>query len=83
MTIKIYTKNHCPYCGYAKNLLDSLGYSFEEIPLGDDRDAIMSLVQDTGMKTLPQIFINNKLIGGYDDLKSLVDSGRLVDILPK
>ena len=83
MTIKVYTKDHCPYCTYAKGLLSSLGYSYEEIALGSDRKAIMELVSETGMKTLPQIFIHDKLIGGYDDLKSLADSGRLETILAK
>ncbi|MEC7030691.1 MAG: glutaredoxin domain-containing protein [Pseudomonadota bacterium] len=83
MTIKIYTKDHCPYCGYAKRLLDSLEQKYEEIPLRSDREAIMALVDKTGMKTLPQIFIHNELIGGYDDLKSLVDSGKLDDVLSK
>ena len=83
MTIKVYTKDHCPYCTHAKGLLSSLGYSYEEIALGTDRKAIMELVSETGMKTLPQIFIHDKLIGGYDDLKSLADSGRLETILAK
>ena len=50
--IKVYTKDHCPYCGFAKNLLDELGLAYEEVALGSDRDAIMALVAETGMKTL-------------------------------
>lgn len=83
MTIKVYTKDHCPYCTYAKNLLESLGHHYEEIALGSNREAIMELVMETGMKTLPQVFIHDKLIGGYDDLKSLADSGKLETILAK
>ena len=83
MTIKIYTKDHCPYCFHAKGLLNSLGYAYEEIALGSDRQAIMDLVAQTGMKTLPQIFIHNELIGGYDDLKSLADSGKLDSVIAK
>lgn len=79
--IKVYTKDHCPYCGFAKNLLDELGLAYEEIALGSDRDAIMALVVETGMKTLPQIFINEKLVGGYTDLKSLVDSGKIDEVI--
>lgn len=78
--IKVYTKDHCPYCVYAKDLLKSLNLPFEEIPLGSDHTAIMDLVAKTGMRTLPQIFINDELIGGYTDLKSLVDSGKIDDV---
>ncbi len=81
MTIKVYTKDHCPYCHYAKSLLENLGHAYEEVALGADRNAIMKLVEETGMKTLPQIFIKGQLIGGYDDLKSLSDSGKLDEIL--
>ena len=79
--IKIYTKDYCPYCGMAKRLLGALGLDFEEIDLKSDQEAIMALVQKTGMRTLPQIFVEDKLIGGYDDLKSIVDSGKLSEIL--
>lgn len=65
----------------AKRLLGSLGLDFEEIDLKSDQEAIMALVQKTGMRTLPQIFVEDKLIGGYDDLKSIVDSGKLSEIL--
>jgi GrxC family glutaredoxin len=79
--IKVYTKDFCPYCVRAKSLLTQLGLDYEEVALGSDIEKIGELVKETGMRTLPQIFISNKLIGGYDDLKSLVDSGKIQDIL--
>lgn len=77
MKIKVYTKDYCPYCVYAKNLLDQLGLPYEEIALGSDQEAVRELVMKTGMRTLPQIFMGEKLIGGYTDLKSMVDSGNI------
>ncbi|UTC24095.1 glutathione S-transferase N-terminal domain-containing protein [Candidatus Comchoanobacter bicostacola] len=79
MSVKIvlYSKSHCPYCVYAANLLNDLNLSFEEVKLKNDYEAIQALVERTGMRTLPQIFINDQLIGGYDDLKGLHDSGEL------
>lgn len=79
--IKVYTKNGCPFCDRAKMLLNQKGAAFEEIALGSDVEKIAELVSRTGMKTLPQIFINDQLIGGYDDLKSMDDSGKLDEIL--
>jgi len=79
--IKVYTKDYCPYCDRAKSLLTQLGHKYEEIPLGSDQDKIITLVKKTGMRTLPQIFIEDKLIGGYDDLKVLIDSGKIQELL--
>ena len=79
--IKVYTKDYCPYCDRAKALLTQLGYQYDEFALGTDQDKIIELVQKTGMRTLPQIFIEDKLIGGYDDLKVLVDSGKIQELL--
>lgn len=79
--IKIYTKDNCPYCDMAKMLLTHKGINFTEEALGSDADKIIALAQKTGMRTLPQIFIHDELIGGYDDLKSMDDSGKLDEIL--
>lgn len=81
MKIKVYTRDNCPYCQMAKMLLTHKGVDFEEIALGSDAEKIMALAKETGMKTLPQIFIEDQLIGGYDDLKSMDDSGKLDEIL--
>jgi glutaredoxin 3 len=65
----------------AKSLLTNKGIEFEEIYLGNDVEKMMELAKKTGMKTVPQIFIGDQLIGGYDDLKSMNDSGKLDEIL--
>lgn len=77
MSVKIYTANYCGFCRAAKELLQSKGINFEEIDVTDNDKERERLVEITGMRTVPQIFINEKAIGGYDKLKMLADSGDL------
>jgi glutaredoxin 3 len=79
--IKIYTKDYCPFCIKAKMLFKKLGVDFEEINVNDE---IMNvLIEKTGMMTVPQIFIDDKLIGGCDDLYELEREGTLKELLKK
>lgn len=80
-TIKVYTTNYCPYCSAAKNLLKSKGVSFEEINVEGDDEKRTWLRSVTGQRTVPQIFINDKPIGGFTDMKSLDESGELDTLL--
>lgn len=73
--IKIYTWTFCPYCIKAKNILKSKDKDFEEIVIDGDKDAIKALKKETSSGTVPQIFIDNKFIGGCDELEKLVDEG--------
>ncbi|ETO91349.1 MAG: glutaredoxin 3 [Candidatus Xenolissoclinum pacificiensis L6] len=73
--IVVYSKNHCPFCEKAKMILMNHGYSYEERKLEDDFDGIMNLFSSNGLQTFPQIFINDKLVGGCDDLEVLVKKG--------
>ena len=71
MTITIYSKNNCVYCTKAKALLKGLGLSFEEKSLEKDFGSDPSkLIEDIGknVRTMPQIKIDGKLIGGYNQL---------------
>jgi glutaredoxin 3 len=81
--IIIYTKDSCPYCVSAKNLLHNKGYDYTEIYISDTNSKefkeMVSL--SGGVKTFPQIFINNKHIGGFDSLKALSDKGELDQVL--
>jgi glutaredoxin 3 len=80
-SITIYTKPTCPYCIAAKTLLRSKGAVFNEISIEGDRVAAISLSQRSGRHTVPQIYIDDYHVGGFDDLKSLDDAGRLDSLL--
>ena len=67
----------CPYCIRAKALLKSRGIQYEEIDVTGDPSARAWLVQATGRRTVPQIFIDDEPIGGFDDLRALDVSGEL------
>lgn len=75
--VKMYTKNYCPYCVHAKNLLEQKGVSFEEVNLEGKFEEMADLVEKTGMRTVPQIFIGEELIGGFDELSALEREGKL------
>lgn len=77
-TIEIYTTTLCPYCIMAKRLLKKKGLKFEEIDLWEEpnrRDEMLGRAD--GRHTVPQIFINDRGIGGCDDLHALERSGEL------
>lgn len=65
----VWSKNQCPYCDQAKNLLKLKGIEYEErnINNGWDREDLLSAVP--GARTVPQIFLEDKLIGGFQELK--------------
>ncbi len=75
--VLIYTKSYCPYCDRAKALLKRKGASYEEISVEGDEKIYTELKQKTGLMTVPQIFINDELIGGYTDLAALDQKGLL------
>lgn len=75
--VKIYTWTVCPYCDRAKALFKSKGVSYEEINLDGKNDELNELRERTGLRTVPQIFINDELVGGYSDLADLESKGEL------
>jgi len=80
--IIIYTKDYCPYCVKAKQLLTIKKQQFTEIDITHDPDTAIKMVEKAGgRKTVPQIFINGKHIGGCDDLYALNDKGELDGLL--
>ncbi|MBI3542760.1 MAG: glutaredoxin 3 [Deltaproteobacteria bacterium] len=76
--ITVYTMNYCPYCVAAKKLLQSKGLAFEEVLVAEDDNATWKrLEKETGYKTMPQIFVGEKFVGGYTELAKLDSSGEL------
>lgn len=80
-TILIYTKANCPYCDWAKKLLDNKHQSYQEIRVDLDMNKLTEMVQRSGRRTVPQIFINDQAIGGFDDLSALDQAGKLNELL--
>jgi glutaredoxin 3 len=79
--IIIYTKEVCPYCVRAKALLQRKNKTFTEIKVTDDKIKEEMVAKSGGRMTVPQIFINNKSIGGCDDLYALDAKGELDELL--
>jgi glutaredoxin 3 len=75
--IVVYTTAWCPYCIRAKRLLKSKGWDFEEIAVDGDDEKRRWLVEVTGRRTVPQVFIGDESVGGYDDIAALDRVGDL------
>ncbi len=73
----MYTTTICPYCIRAKMLLKDKGVDFEEINISGDHETRDWLVKATGRRTVPQIFINDEPIGGFDEMRALDRAGEL------
>jgi glutaredoxin 3 len=69
--ILIYTSTICPYCIMAKRLLDKKGVSYEEINVDRESGMREKMMQESERRTVPQIFIGDKHIGGFDELYAL------------
>ncbi|WP_395463062.1 glutaredoxin 3 [Wolbachia endosymbiont of Cantharis cryptica] len=77
----IYVKQHCPFCKKAKELLDKKGVKYEEIDVLKNSDLFNDIKSKYNVRTVPQIFINDKHIGGCDKLMDLEREGKLDDML--
>lgn len=80
--IKVYTTTYCPYCDAAKALFEKKQIPYEEIDVSDPVKK-MELKSRTGWRTVPQIFIGEEMIGGYQELAALEHSGELGKMLAK
>ena len=81
-TVEIYTWRFCPFCLRAKALLNEKGVQFTEYSIDGDNDAKTKMSERAGgLKTVPQIFINEKSIGGCDELYELERNNELNELL--
>ena len=81
-TVKMYTTAVCPYCIRAKQILKSKGVEqIDEVRVDMDPDERMKMMQITGRRTVPQIFIGDTHVGGCDELVALDSRGGLVPLL--
>jgi glutaredoxin 3 len=79
--VKIYTRQWCGYCTAAEHLLKTKGVEFEKIDCTGDQDKRKWLAEVTGRTTVPQVFIDGRPVGGYDDLRALDRAGELDKLL--
>jgi glutaredoxin 3 len=79
--VTIYTTAACPYCVRAKRLLTHKGVPFKEIDVTADGALRQEMMQSSGRRTVPQIFIDGQSIGGFDELYDLEQSGELDTLL--
>lgn len=81
-TVKMYTTAVCPYCTRAKQILQARGVAqIEEVRVDLDQSARLQMMEITGRRTVPQIFIGSTHVGGCDDLVELDSRGGLTSLL--
>ncbi len=81
--VQVYVTGYCPYCTRAKSLLDRRGIPYETIDVSGDDAKRRWLAEVTGQRTVPQIFIDGKSVGGCDDLHDLDRAGELMQRVGK
>ena len=79
--ILVYATGWCPYCQRAKALLTQKNLAFKEIDVDDDPKLREEMIARSGRRSVPQIFIGARHLGGCDDLYALDDSGELDRLL--
>jgi thioredoxin reductase (NADPH) len=83
VSIVMYTKQTCPYCTMAKRLLTEKGQTYSEIDVETEPGKREEMIQRTGRRTVPQIFIGDRHVGGFDDLAALDARGELDPLLER
>lgn len=80
--VTVYSTSACPYCVRAKQLLERKGIEYKEINLSQEAPEVrIELMQRTHHRTVPQIFIKEQFIGGFDQLYALEREGKLEELL--
>jgi glutaredoxin 3 len=79
--VSLYTTRFCPYCMYARELLDSKQVRYTDIAVDGSPEKRQEMMDRSGRYTVPQIWIGEQHIGGYDDLALLERQGRLDELL--
>jgi glutaredoxin 3 len=79
--VEMYTTAFCPYCRRAKFLLDKKGVGYDEIRVEGNRQHMREMLKRSRRNTVPQIFIDDYHVGGYDDLAELDAFGKLDALL--
>ena len=75
--IRIYTTQWCGFCRAAKRLLDTEGLAYDEVDLTGDPTARAEARRATGWPTVPIVFVDDELVGGYSELSAFRNAGKL------
>lgn len=75
--IEVYSTHNCPWCVRARVLLESKGLDYEEINLSSGTDRVQEMLERSGRRTVPQIFIDDEPVGGFTELAELDRAGKL------
>lgn len=79
--VVMYTTAICPYCMRAKQLLSRKGVEYEELRIEGDRERMRQMIKRSQRNTVPQIFIDDFHVGGYDDMAEMDAMGELDTLL--
>lgn len=80
--VTLYTSQHCPYCRMAEQLLARRDAGpLSRVRVDVDPQALRAMIEKTGRRTVPQIFIGARHVGGFDDLARLDSAGELATLL--
>ena len=79
--VKMYTTGMCPYCQMAERLLAAKGVIIEKIRVDLEPAKRLAMQERTGRRTVPQIYIGDTHVGGFDDLAALERAGKLDELL--
>jgi len=79
--VEVYSTSYCPFCRMAERMLDSKGIAYQAYDITHDPEKRDWLVAQTGQTTVPQIFVNDRSIGGFTDMRDLDQRGELDPML--
>ena len=79
--VTLYTTRFCPFCVRAKQLLEAKGASYHEIAVDQEPEKRLEMMERSGRRTVPQIWIGEQHVGGCDELYLLERQGKLDDLL--
>ena len=79
--VTVYGNDSCPYCGAVRMLLTKKGISFDEVIINKDDDKRAEMLARSGKTSVPQVFIGEQHIGGFDELYELDKAGQLEQLL--
>ena len=80
-SVRMYTTGFCPFCVMAKRLLQQKGVPIEEVRVDSDTAQRDEMMRITGRRTVPQIFVGDTHVGGFDDLSAMDRAGKLDPLL--